>query len=77
MPFITRGLSVALNPVATTSPAEASLSVIAFDDDLERALVRFEDPNQGVMVQIRELQTGKVTKSYSDDRNAEKKRLSA
>jgi hypothetical protein len=76
MPFITRGLSVALVLVATTSPAEASLSVIAFDDDLERALVRFEDPNQGVMVQIRELQTGKVKKSwFVDDRNAEKKRV--
>ena len=59
-----------------TEKAAASLSILALDADLERALVRFEDPNQGTMIQIRELQTGKVKKTwFVDGKMEEKKRV--
>ncbi|MBT9557819.1 MAG: hypothetical protein IV100_17415 [Myxococcales bacterium] len=55
---------------------EVRLSLIAFDEELTQVLVRMEDPNQGIFLQIREIETGKVKKAIpTDNRNDELKKV--
>jgi len=72
-PFIVLPVLLALS---VPTHANASLSVLAFDEDIESALVRLDDSNHGVMIQIRDLQTGKVKKNwFVESKNDESKRV--
>ena len=74
--LITVGLCTLLLPgLGYAQVSEATLSVLALNDDISTALVRFEDRNQGVLLQIREIQTGAVKKSwFVENRNDERRR---
>ncbi len=69
-------LTMLLGPTAAEAQTEVRLSLIAFDEELTQVLVRMEDPNQGIFLQTREIDTGKVIKAIpTDNRNDEHKKI--
>ena len=74
--LLTAGLCTLLLPgLVHAQVADVTLTVLGLNDDVSKALVRFEDRNQGVLLQIREIQTASVKKSwFVENRNDERKR---
>lgn len=61
---------------SASAQTEAHLALLGFNEDMTQVLVRMEDPNQGVLIQIRDLETGKVKKGwFAENRNDELKKV--
>lgn len=69
-------LVVVVPDLAHGQGSRATLTVLGLNEDISQALVRYEDRDHGVLIQIREIQTDKVEKSwFADNRNDERKRV--
>jgi hypothetical protein len=69
-------VAVLLVPAVCSAQSEVRLSILGVSEDADLALVRVEDADQGTLIQIREVQTGKVKKSwFVENRNDERKRV--
>jgi len=67
---------ILLPTFAHSQAREIRLNVLSLNEDVTRFVVRYEDGNQGTAIQIREMDTNAVKKSYFVDSKAqERKRI--